>query len=121
MWLDENVCTVQANGRIGMVVTIRRNINYCIFSSIPRGDGLYRCRAEEGLVPIWITFEMVIVTTTARLLTKPDPGLWYRGLVLCIMPGWFGIDSELSPHYSICSDIPVIKYFQVVSESDFAS
>lgn len=70
MWLDGNVGTVQANGRSRMVVTVRRNINYCIFSSIPCGDGLYRCRAEEGLVPIWIAFEMVIVSLPLHQATN---------------------------------------------------
>lgn len=79
-----------------VVAAVWRNTNYCIFTSIPRGDGLYLSRAEGGLVPVWIVFENGDCVT-ARLLTKPDPGLSNRGLVLCIVQGWFGIDAELSP------------------------
>jgi hypothetical protein len=59
---------MQANGRISMVVTVRRNANYDTFTSIPRGDGLYLCRAEGGLVSVWIAFENGDCVT-ARLLS----------------------------------------------------
>lgn len=102
---------MQANGCIGMVVTVRRNTSCCteyihfhtawwrfVFFPCLRGFSFNSGSLREC--------DYCVTATLLSLILVFGIEAW----CYASCRGWFGIH-ELSPHYSICSDIPVIKSF----------